>query len=77
MAYQSIQSIIEITDEGEDSLSDLFHDIFSTDESIMETMAAREPPWDDLHYHYYFVADSQCLILDMSQPSLMFYQKEI
>ena len=38
LAYQTIQSISTITDEEGESSNDSLHDIFPSDESIMETM---------------------------------------
>ena len=50
LAYQTIQSIGTITDEEGESSNDSLHDIFPSDESIMETMVLRDSLWDFPHH---------------------------
>jgi len=59
IAYQTIQSISMIADEEEDPFDDSLHDIFPSDEGIMETMALGDPLWDYSHHHSSLASSSR------------------
>ena len=50
LAYQTIQSVGMTTDEEGESSNDSLHDIFPSDESIMETMVSGDSLWDFPHH---------------------------
>ena len=59
IAYQTIQSINMIANEEEESSDDSLHDIFPSDEGIMETMASGDSLWNYPHHHSSLASSSQ------------------